>query len=95
MSYNLANEEEAIDHMDLLPQIHFLQSNRRTKESLIRFTETHIVLSHRSPPHSTDLVACNLHQHFPEQVCWATRPPVLLIPVSLQSTRQLILNLNS
>jgi hypothetical protein len=40
------------------------------------------------------LVSDDLHQHFPKQVCWSTWPPVLLISVRFECTRELIFHLN-
>lgn len=41
----------------------------------------------------TDLVCSNFHNHFSEQIGWATRPPVLLVPEGLESAGQFTFHL--
>lgn len=82
MTHNLADEEEAVYHINFGPQGYFLHCQGGITK-LIRISGKVVGVSNTQ---GTDLVLGDLHHHFPEQVRWSTRPSVLLMAKGLEST---------
>lgn len=90
MGNDLPNEEEAVDQVKLLPQGDFLQAERKLMVRYIKKISNKWKLPGIL---KTCLVPHDFNNHLFEEVRRATRPPVLLIPISFEGTRQFILHL--